>query len=507
GIGSAGRVILGGDLALTLIQRQANDAERAFLDDHGTVSVVAALRAMARTTDTPAAGGGSTLVEVKAVDANYPLFGKVVTDPATPLAALLTQNNGAFGAAVDPTLLTRLDLKTGDRISIGSAVIELRAALTDEPDKLAGGIGFGPRVLISEAALQATGLLQPGSLVRRQYRLRLPDGNSSDAAVASVEKQAQTQFPQAGWQIRTRMKASPALERNVERFAQFLALVGLTTLLVGGVGVANAVASHLAHKRDVIATVKALGLTSGGVFIVYCGEIVMIALFAALLGAALGSALPFAAVSVFGAITPLPVALALHPGVLALAIAYGLLTALAFALWPLGRAHDISVARLFRDQIAAERSRPRLRYVAATGAIVGLLAVLAVITTYDRRVALFFVLAAAVVFVLLRLIATATMALARRLPRSRFFVWRLAIANIHRPGALTPSVMLSLGLGLALLVTVVEIDGNLHRELAEALPDKAPSFFFLDIPATDSSRFDAFARTQAPGSTLERVPM
>ncbi|MFZ0527253.1 MAG: FtsX-like permease family protein, partial [Xanthobacteraceae bacterium] len=503
GIGSAGRVILGGDLALTLIQRQANDAERAFLDDHGTVSVVAALRAMARTTDTPAAGGGSTLVEVKAVDANYPLFGKVVTDPATPLAALLTQNNGAFGAAVDPTLLTRLDLKTGDRISIGSAVIELRAALTDEPDKLAGGIGFGPRVLISEAALQATGLLQPGSLVRRQYRLRLPDGNSSDAAVASVEKQAQTQFPQAGWQIRTRMKASPALERNVERFAQFLALVGLTTLLVGGVGVANAVASHLAHKRDVIATVKALGLTSGGVFIVYCGEIVMIALFAALLGAALGSALPFAAVSVFGAITPLPVALALHPGVLALAIAYGLLTALAFALWPLGRAHDISVARLFRDQIAAERSRPRLRYVAATGAIVGLLAVLAVITTYDRRVALFFVLAAAVVFVLLRLIATATMALARRLPRSRFFVWRLAIANIHRPGALTPSVMLSLGLGLALLVTVVEIDGNLHRELAEALPDKAPSFFFLDIPATDSSRFDAFARTQAPGSTLE----
>ncbi len=507
GIGSAGRVILGGDLAFALIQRQASDAERAFLDAHGKVSVAATLRAMARTTTTTAADGNSTLVEVKAVDANYPLFGKVATAPAMPLAALFAQNADAFGAAVDPALLTRLNLKIGDRIIIGNIAIELRAALTDEPDKLAGGLGLGPRVLISEAALRATGLLQPGSLVRWQYRLRLPEDNSSDAAVTATEKQAQTQFPQAGWEIRTRMKASPALERNVERFSQFLTLVGLTTLLVGGIGVANAVASHLARKRDVIATMKALGATGGGVFTVYCGEILVVALFASLLGAALGAALPFAIVSAFGAIIPLPVAPALHPDVLALAIVYGLLTALAFALWPLGRAHDISVSRLFRDQIAAERNWPRPRYIFATAAIVALLAGLAVVTTYDRRVAMYFVVAAAVVFLLLRLIALTTMWIARHLPRQRSTMLRLAIANIYRPGALTPSVMLSLGLGLALLVTVVEIDGNLHRELADALPDKAPSFFFLDIPAADASRFDTFARGQAPGSTVERVPM
>ncbi len=507
GIGSAGRVILGGDLAFALIQRQASDAERAFLDAHGKVSVAATLRAMARTTTTTAADGNSTLVEVKAVDANYPLFGKVATAPAMPLAAVFAQDAGAFGAAVDPALLTRLDLKIGDRITIGNIAIELRAALTSEPDKLAGGLGLGPRVLISETALRGTGLLQPGSLVRWQYRLRLPEDNSSDAAVTATEKQAQAQFPQAGWEIRTRMKASPALERNVERFSQFLTLVGLTTLLVGGIGVANAVASHLARKRDVIATMKALGATGGGVFIVYCGEILVVALFASLLGAALGAALPFAIVSAFGAIIPLPVAPTLHPDVLALAIVYGLLTALAFALWPLGRAHDISVSRLFRDQIAAERNWPRPRYTFATAAIVALLAALAIVTTYDRRVAMYFVVAAAVVFLLLRLIALTTMWIARHLPRQRSTVLRLAIANIYRPGALTPSVMLSLGLGLALLVTVVEIDGNLHRELADALPDKAPSFFFLDIPAADASRFDTFARGQAPGSTVERVPM
>jgi putative ABC transport system permease protein len=502
GIASAGRVILGGDLAFSLIQREANAAERAFLDAHGAVSVAASLRAMARTAD-----GRSTLVEIKAVDDNYPLFGAVTTDPAEPLPALFAQDGSAFGAAVDPALLARLDLKTGDRITFGNATVELRAALTGEPDKLAGGIGLGPRVLMSEAALRATGLLQPGSLVRWQYRLRLPAAEASDSAVASLQKQAQAAFPDAGWEIRTRSKATPQLERNVERFTQFLTLVGLTTLLVGGVGVANAVASHLARKRDVIGTLKALGATGGEVFAIYCVEIVLVALFATLIGAALGAALPFAIGFAFGSLTPLPVAPALHPEVLALAVAYGLLTALAFALWPLGRAHDISVSKLFRDQIAAERTWPRPRYVGATVAIVAGLAALAILTTYDHRVAAYFVVAAAVVFLLLRLIAILTMWIARQGPRQRSTILRLAIANIHRPGALTPSVVLSLGLGLALLVTVIEIDGNLHREFAAALPEQAPSFFFLDIPAADADRFDAFVHQQAPGSTLERVPM
>ncbi len=131
--------------------------------------VAATLPTMAR-----AADGRTTLVEIKAVDGAYPLFGTVATDPAMPLAALLARQGDAFGAAADPALLARLDLKPGDRITIGNATIELRAALTGEPDKLAGGIGFGPRVLISEAALRASGLLQPGSLVRWHYRLRLP---------------------------------------------------------------------------------------------------------------------------------------------------------------------------------------------------------------------------------------------------------------------------------------------------------------------------------------------
>jgi putative ABC transport system permease protein len=478
------------------------------------VSVTASLRAMARpvtpaVTNSPANATGlaATLVEVKAVDDRYPLFGAFTTDPPLPLATLLAQSDGAFGAAADPLLLTRLGLKIGDRIKVGVTEFELRASVTAEPDKLAGAISLGPRLLISEAALRASGLLQPGSLVRWQYRLRLPPPRSSDSAVAAVESQAQAEFPQAGWEIRTRSKASPQLERNVERFSQYLTLVGLATLLIGGVGVANAVASHLARNRDTIATLKALGAGGGGIFAAYCTEIIAVALFATLVGAALGAALPFVISYFFGAILPLPVEPAIQPGVLALSVTYGLLTALAFSLWPLGRAHDISVSMLFRDQVAGERSWPRARYIAASGAIVAILAALAVFTTYDRRIAAFFLAAAAAVFVLLRLIAALVTAMARRAPRQSSTVLRLAIANIHRAGALTASVMLSFGLGLAILVTIAEIEANLHREFAAALPDKAPSFFFLDIPAAQADRFDALIGEQAPGAKLERVPM
>jgi putative ABC transport system permease protein len=423
-----------------------------------------------------------------------------------PLSALFARQNDAVGAAVDPALLTRLDLKLGDHITIGSAAIELRGVLTAEPDKLAGGIGFGPRVLISEEALRASGLLQPGSIVRWQYRL-LSDSNASDGAVAAVEKEARSSLPNAGWEIRTRSKASPQLERNVERFSQYLTLVALTALLVGGVGVANAVASHLARKRDSIATMKALGATGAGVFAVYCTQIVLVALFATLLGALLGAALPFVIAKAFGSLIPLPVEPSLYPSTLVISIGYGLLTALAFSLWPLGRAHDISVSMLFRDQIAAERRWPRRRYVIATVAIVAALAALAIVFTYDHRLAAMFIAAAAAIFVALRLVATLVMDVARRLPRPRSTPLRLAIANISRPGALTPSVVLSLGLGLCLLVTLIEIDGNLHRQFAAGLPEKAPSFFFLDIPSADADRFDSAVRAEAPRSRLERVPM
>jgi putative ABC transport system permease protein len=502
GLAQSGALLLGGDVAFTLPLRQADSAERAFLAAHGTASEIAVLPTMARTSD-----GKSALIEAKAVDEAYPLVGTVKTDPEMSLAAVLARDGDVFGAAADPSLLARLQLKVGDRITIGNSTVELRAALLGEPDKLGGGIGFGPRVLLSEQALRASGLVQPGSLVRWRYRLRLPVGEADDRALAAIEKKALGDFPSAGWDIRTRKNVSPQLERNVERFSQFLALIGFAVLLVGGVGVANAVAAHLARKRQAIATMKALGASGSTVVAVYSWQIMLIALFAACIGAALGAALPFITVWLFGALLPFPVAPIVHLGVLALSVVYGLLIALAFALWPLGRAHDTPVSTLFRGAVGLEPSWPRGRYLVAAALAIAAVVGLAIYFGYDRRVTAIFAVSAAGLFVILRLIAGGIMAGARRMPRLRPMLLRLAIANIHRPGAVTASIVLSLGIGFSLLVTVIEIEGNLHRALTAALPEHAPSFFFVDIPSADVSRFDALIYQQAPNAALERAPM
>src|SRR5712672_2272135 len=400
-----------------------------------------------------------------------------------PVADLLAERDGAFGAAADQTLLARLDLKIGDRISIGNAAFQIRSVVTAEPDKLAGNVGLGPRVLVSEASLRATALLQPGSLVRWIYRVKLPDNAADDRAATQLIDSARSALPEAGWEIRSRGNASPQLERTISRFTQFLTLVGLAALLVGGVGVANAVKSHIDRRRDVIAAFKALGATGRDVFTIYVTQVVVLAVVGSVIGLAVGAALPFIIVGVFGELLPLPVVPALHQGELALSFVYGLLTALAFGLWPLGRVHDVPVAALFREAVGNVWHRPRWRYLALMAVVIALLIAVAVGLAYDKRIAAVFVASSVLVFALLRGIAAALMALARRLPRTRITMLRLAIANIYRPGALTPSVVMSLGLGLAVLVTITQIDGNLRRQFMAALPDKAPSFFFTDIPS------------------------
>ena len=502
GLAREGRTILGGDVSFSLTHREANADERAFLDKGGRISAAATMRAMARTADQQTA-----LVEIKAVDSVYPLYGNVVLDPALALPDALGEHNGVFGAAVDVALLTRLDLKVGDRIEVGKAPIEIRAVLRSEPDKLAGGIGFGPRLLISIGALRATDLLQPGSLVRWMYRAQLNQNDSSDQPVKAMIDDAEKQFPDAGWEIRTRDNASPQLERNIERFTQFLTLVGLTALLVGGVGVANAVRAHLERRRDTIATMKSLGATGGRVFVIYLVQVMVVAAIGTAIGLVMGAALPFLIAAAFGQILPLPIDPALQPTQLALAALFGLLTALAFALWPLGRAHDIPVSALFRDAVSGLRGWPRRSYFIAAAAVTILLAGLSILLAYDKRLATIFVASAAVTFVMLYLIAMAIMWIAAKLPRARSTALRLAVANIHRPGALTPSVVLSLGLGIAVLVIVVQIDGNLRRQFQDALPDKSPAFFFVDIQNNDATRFDDFIRTEAPDATVDRVPM
>lgn len=374
-----------------------------------------------------------------------------------------------------------------------------------EPDKIANGIGFGPRVLISQAALDATGLIQPGSLNRFSYRLQLPA--ASDAEVQRAAETIGKAAPDAGWEMRSRSNADPHFAKSIERFTQFLTLVGLTALIVGGVGVANAVHAFVERKRGSIATLKSVGAPGAQVVSLYLTQVMLVAAIGTVIGLAIGAGLPFLLDALFRNDLPLPLNPTLSPGELGLAAAYGLLTALAFAIVPLGQAHDVPVSGLFRDVVDPNGAGTRWRYrLILIGAILALVA-LSVATAFDRRVALIFIAAAGLAFGLLRLVAIGVMAGARRLPRPRLAAPRMALANLHRPGALTPAIVLSLGLGVTLLVTLSLIDVNVRQTLTSSLPARAPNLFFLDIPAAEADAFHDTLGKLAPGAKIERVPM
>ncbi|MER9401007.1 ABC transporter permease [Mesorhizobium sp. M0615] len=502
GVADQGQTLLGGDLRFQLNQRDATPAESTFLDRLGTVSHSANMRSMARLED----GSDQALVEAKAVDDAYTLYGAIETAPQLGRKDLFDEKSGVFGAAAPDLLFDRLNVKIGDRLKVGSATFELRARLVSEPDAVSDGFGFAPRLMVSTAGLAASGLIQPGSLVENAYKVRLPAG-ASEADLKTIQDRAASDFPEAGWSIRTRSNAAPALSANVERFSQFLTLVGLTALVVGGVGVANAVRAYLDGKRGVIATFKSLGASGGFVFTVYLVQILIIAGLGIALGLILGAAMPFAASAALQSFIPVPAEGGFYPGALALAALFGLLVTLAFALLPLGRARDVPATALFREMGFEGRGFPRLPYLATAVGIALALAALAILFSGDRRIALIFVGATIFAFLVLRLVGALVQWVARKSPRVRSVALRLAIGNIHRPGALTPSVVLSLGLGLTLLVTLALIDGNLRQQISGSLPERAPNFFFVDIQNSEVDAFSTLIGNEAPKGTLVKVPM
>ncbi len=511
GLAREGGAILGGDVSFALIQREMLPAETAALAQGGQLSSIALLRSMARLED-----GASSLIEIKAVGSDWPVRGSAVLDPPLAVPEALALRDGAYGVVADAALGAKLDIKTGDFFKVGEARFQLRATLVSEPDRLAGGIGFGPRVLMSVEALRATGLIQPGSLVRWVARVTLGAGlagaqanlvPASDSQVDAFVAQIAKALPDAGWEVRTRNNVSPQFSKNLERFTQFLVLVGLTALVVGGVGMANAVRAFVERRRADAATFKALGATGGHVVRILLVQIVMVGLIGIALGLVVGAALPFVVAGSLKAFVPFPVEPVLYPQEMGKGLIYGLLTLLVFSLGPLGAAHDTPVSALFRDAIEPARQRLRLVYMVSIGLCALMLMAACLWFMPDRKLVLIFMGGILIGFGILRLVASALMWAAKHVPHPKNPGARLALANLYRPGALTPSVVLSLGLGLALLVCLTLIDGNIRNQLRAVLPGQTPSFFFIDIPGAQGPAFDAFLQEHAEGAKTSRVPM
>ncbi len=482
GLRNDARRLLGGDVSIRLIQRAAEPAHKAYFAAAGANSVTVEMRAMARAE----AHRKRTLVELKAVDSAYPLVGEMELVGGGGLAHALAQRDGAWGAVVERGLLTKLKIKTGDLIRVGDASFVLTGVVQREPDRVASVISFGPRLMVSAAALKSTGLVLPGSQIRYRYRVALKHQMDPKAWIAGLGEK----FPSAGWRVRSTEEVAPGLRRFIDRMTLFLTFVGLTTLLVGGVGITNAVASYLDERARTIATLKCLGAPASLIFQIYFLQILALTLLGLVIGLGLGAGLPAMAAAALEPLLPFRIVPGVHWEPLIIAAVFGVLIAITFALWPLARARDIPAANLFRAKVQPNRGRPRGRYMAATVLLVIGLAALTIATASDRWFAVWFVAGAGLSLGLLSIGATVIMAAARRFKNISHTETRLAIANLHRPGATTKSVVTSLGLGLGVLVAIALIEGNLNNQIQQRIPKMAPAFFFLDIQPHQVAGFD-----------------
>ncbi len=501
GIANEGRSLMGGDVEFSTLYDTPSSDQRSFIAAAGQVSKVATLRAMAAVPDK-----SSTLVEVKVVDNAYPLYGRLQLDPAMSLGdALQTDASGRAGTVVETALLARLDIKVGDIVRVGTSDLVINAAIVREPDRISDGFVLGPRLMISTDALAATGLSRPGSLIKWRYRVALPQP-ANDRQVKELVNQAEPVLQDQGWRVRSRENAAPGVRRFIDRLTFFLSLVGLTSLIVGGVGVANAVKAFLERRTKNIATLKCLGASARLVFWTYFMEVLIVATGGIFIGVLAGLATPPLAGALLSGLLPIPVSVGIEPWPVIRAGLFGYLIVIAFAVWPLARAGRIPPSALFRDMLTSKIAWPGpASWLVIALALAGIF-ILTLTAFPDPRITYGYAAGIVASFAILTGMARLMMWIASRTTHARSAVMRLAIANLHRPGTPTPSVVLSLGLGLTLFVSLALIDSNISKELRDNLPDRAPSFFFLDV---HSSEADQFAKTleQSGASAVSRAPM
>jgi len=489
--------LLGGDLEVRLAHRQLPATAIDFLDSKGKLSHITTMRTMVANY----AGSQRVLAELKAVDAAYPLYGTVDIEPPQTITLAL-DHDGELGALVEAPLLTRINVKVGDLVKVGSAQFRIRGVITSEPDRSVRPFNLGPRFLTSLAGLSATGLLQPGSLVYHAYRLRLPDRNTA----AQLKTDLPKRFPEAGWRLQTWREASPRVRFFLDRMNQNLTLIGLCALLVGGLGVSGAVRGYLTGKITHIATMKCLGASGKLIFTAYLLQVLFLATLGSTAGLLCGAALPFILDGLIGAHLPVPLDPAIHWLVLLRAALFGILIALAFSLKTLGIARRVSPAVLFRGyNINADKDPGKNIRIAIALASISL-AALAVLTSTDQKMAFWFICGAMLCFGIFRFAAALVINLTRRLPRPSNPSLRLGLGNIHRRNSPAGSAIFSLGLGLTALVIIMLVQANLGDMINETVPGEAPAFFFLDLQTDQVAAFEATAHTLPGVTKIERYP-
>lgn len=537
------RSLLGGDLEIRVSHRLGEQGQavlRSLADRGIEASHASELVAMAAT----ASGGGTAghsitqLVELKAVESSYPLYGTVKVEPGKPLSDLLAPPSSAcgvseasssaspnaldaprfmthascHGAVVQESLLIRMGLSVGDRITIGQATFLITGIVRKEPDRMATMFSLGPRVLISHQGLAAAELIKPGSRVRERYLLKTPSSLPLSPLLHEVRGRLAAESARAS----SYRDAQPQLKQFLEQLARYLGLIGLTALLIGGIGVAMSVQAFLREKLPSIAILKTLGADSRTVITIYLTQAMGLGLVGSLAGMAVGLALQWVLPSALAGLletnlleqvefSNMPAGSSLLP--LLNGLGAGLLTTLLFTLWPLLSVRHVRPASIFRRDLADEEqsvAEPRRRWrsflalsrlladrtkLMTVLIIVAGLIGLSIWQAGSWRIGLLFLGGLAGAVLLLLTSARLFIRAIGWLPGPKAMSLRQAIGNVRRPGGQAAGVMTAIGIGVMIMATVGVLERALIRQLGDSRPTDAPTFFFIDIQPDQTAAF------------------
>ena len=499
GIERDGKLLLGGDIAVGQQWQDLSNEQRIVLEENTEhITRFVEMRTLMRTPD----ARNSILVSLKAVDDVYPLYGTFEINEGLNLSDAVERDGKDWGAVVDASIVESGRAEIGEYVSMGTASFRITGIIRNEPDRIgsSGSFAFWPRVIVHRDAIVNSGLLGEGSRSYFEYRLKLNEDVDLNQLTSGIAEK----YPLLD--VRDYHNASPNLSEVVQRLGVLLSLAGLTTLLIGGVGVSNAVRAYMDTRLSTIAIFKCVGASKNFVFNVYLTQTLLLSTIGIILGIAGGFAATSLSAAAIERMLSVPLALSFDLSNVLIVSTYGMLTALLFTLWPLACALNTTPAALFRNAVSNERQTASWRFATTSIVLAASLAIIVIATAHEQRFAIWFVIGVTLAWIAFRVISALIVKAAKVMGRPRSSTARLAITNLHRPGSSTSDIVLAIGLGLSVLIATAMVSANLDKQMNSLIPEKAPAFFFMGIQSSQLGQFKELVHSIDGVSDLTVLP-
>ena len=463
--------LLGSDLAVTARKPFDEEAMKYFRGVGGEVATEVAFATQLNFTK---GAGERKLVQLVAMSGGFPFYGELVTTPAGALAQLADGQS----ALLEETLLVQFGVQVGDEVRLGAGTFKVAGALKKIPGDAAVIALFSPRVFISPAAMEATGLLKKDGFARHRVHLKLRPGVDGDALARTMKER----FQGARFQFDTVEERKRQLGTTLKDIYSFLSLVGFVALFLGAVGVASAVHVYIKQKVATVAVLRCLGASGRTGFAIYLVQGIGLGVVGSAVGAALGVAVQFVLPVVMKDFLPFEVELFIAWASLAKGAAAGLVICVLFTLLPLLTVRRVSPLVALRSALGETARLDPLTpvvYVAITAAVLGF----AILQTGHWQTGLGFTGMMALGFGLLgglaKLVSWAAKKFVPRKPLT--YVVRQGLANLHRPNNRTVLLLLSLGLGTFLMINLVLVRATILDKIMGVGAGARPNLMFFDV--------------------------